>query len=157
VTACVAPSVVPLLVAAARDEAPEGLALEVVDAVREHGPSTGPELRQRIGAAKKDVDKAVLHLQRNMVLTHHSLVEQEHGWGAIAFELVERKWPLPDPLPERDDALAELARRVLAAAGEVTAADLGGVLGLRMKAATTVLDSVAESTMASGYRIWTRS
>jgi hypothetical protein len=157
VTACVAPGVVPLLVATASGEAPEGLDLEVVEAVREHGPLTGPELREHTRGTKKDVDKAVVRLQRSMVLTHHALVEQEHGWGAIAFELVERKWPLPALLPERADALAELARLVLAAAGEVTAADLGGVLGLRIKAARAVLDSVADSREEDGYRIWVHS
>ncbi|MGH3001538.1 MAG: hypothetical protein ACRDM1_02520, partial [Gaiellaceae bacterium] len=59
-------------------------------------------------------------------------------------------------LPARDEARRVLARLVLAAAGEVTAADVGAVLGWRRREAEAVLDEIAESRPGAGFRIWVR-
>ena len=126
--------------AADRRESLSALQRELVDAVRQHGPCTGPELRELVGAEKKAVDTAVVGLQRAFVLTNARLVEQRQGWGAIAVDLVERLWELPTVAePELD-----LARAVLASSGEISAADLGGALGWRVRPAREALDELVE-------------
>jgi hypothetical protein len=111
---------------------------EVADALRAAGPSTPAELRTLVGADKKQVDAAVIVLQRALVLTNSHLVQQDQGWGAIAVDLLERKWP-SGKLPREDDARRELATTVLASSGELSAADLGGALGWRLKRSREVL------------------
>jgi hypothetical protein len=153
--ACVAPRLVPVLVAANGTE-PEGTALLVTETVRDAGPLTGPELREATGLTKKDIDKAVVALHHGVVLTSSHLVEQDGPWGALAHDLVERKWPLPVRLPGREDARRDLAQVVLERAGELTAADLAGALGWRRKEAAAVLEEVGDGRDAEGFRIWTR-
>ena len=154
VTACVAPRVVPLLVAQADRAEPDSFEGELVSAISSLGPSTGPELRDAVGASKRDVDRGVASLHRRLVLTSSHLVEQDAGWGALAHDLLERKWKLPKLLPPPDAARRELAQLVLAAAGELTAADLCGVLGWRRRMATNVLDEIAPSRDVGDFRIW---
>jgi len=156
VAACIAPRLLPTLVASRDDEAPEGLEAEVAALIEDGGPATGPELRAATGAAKKDVDKAVASLHRQLVLTTSHLVEQDGPWGAIAHELLARKWPLPSTLPARSDARRELSGLVLARAGELTAADLAAPFGWRRKEAAAVLDEIAVGRDAEGFRIWAR-
>ncbi|HEX4679507.1 MAG TPA: crosslink repair DNA glycosylase YcaQ family protein [Gaiellaceae bacterium] len=152
---CVAPRLVPTLVAAGEPYEPEGLEAEVVDAIAGEGPLTGPALRGLTGAPKKDVDKAVVALHRRLVLTNSHLVEEDGPWGAIAHDLLAQKWKLPKRLPPREEARRELARLFLVAAGEVTAADLSP-LGWRRKEAVAVLDEVADGRDEEGFRIWVR-
>ncbi len=156
VVACIAPRLLPTLVAATPWPEPAELEAEVVAAIEADGPSTGPELRTATGAAKKDVDRAVASLHRQLVLTNSHLVEQEGPWGALAHELLARKWALPAELPDRDDSRRELALLVLGQAGELTAADLAAPFGWRRKEAASVLDEVAEGRDAEGFRIWAR-
>ena len=100
-------------------------------AIREHGPLTGPQLREATGLAKKEVDRAVASLHHRLVLTSSHLVEQDGPWGALAHDLTcTRKWDVPADLPSREDARRELAAIVLDQAGELTAADLAGALAL---------------------------
>jgi len=134
------------------------LQLEVAEAVLAEGPSTGPELRGLVGADKKQVDAAVVVLQRALVLTNSGLVEQRQGWGAIAVELLARRWPLPQ-LPGEDAARRHLAATVLAASGELSAADLAGALGWRLKRSRETLDELAERGDArrrqqGGLELW---
>jgi hypothetical protein len=154
VSACVAPRLLPALCAQADREPAGELERGVVDAVRSEGPLTGPELRSLVGAPKRAVDGAVAVLHRRLVLTSSHLVEQDAGWGALAHDLVERKWKLPTRLPRPEAARRELAGLVLASAGELTAADLAGVFGWRRKLASEVLDSLAPSRDAGDFRIW---
>lgn len=156
VAACIAPRLLPTLVAAAPTAEPEGLEAEIVAVVEASGPSTGPELREATGAAKKDVDRAVASLHRQLVLTNSHLVEQDGPWGALAHDLLARKWSLPAALPERGDARRELAQLVLDQAGELTAADLAAPFGWRRKEAAAVLDEIAEGRDGDGFRIWAR-
>lgn len=122
-------------VAAERREALTELHREIADAVREHGAVTVPQLRALVpGAEKKHVDQ----LQRALVLTNSHLVEQSQGWPAIAVDLVETLWEVE----EVDDAESELALTVLASSGEISAADLGGALGWRVKRSREVLDAL---------------
>jgi len=154
VTACVAPRVVPALVAQSERGEPDGLEGELVSAVRSLGPLTGGELRDAVGASKREVDRGIAALHRRLVLTSSHLVEQETGWGALAHDLLDRKWKLPKRLPAVDEARRELTRLVLTAAGELTAADLSGVLGWRRRLAAEVLDEVAPSRDEGEFRIW---
>jgi hypothetical protein len=122
-----------------------GLELELAEAVLAEGPSTGPELRTLVGADKRPCDAAVLRLQRALVLTNSGLVEQEQGWGAIAVDLVARRWsPHLQQIPPPDEARRTLALTVLASSGELSAADLGGALGWRLKASRELLDDLVE-------------
>jgi len=154
VAACVAPRLVPVLVAANGDAADDD---PVAEAIRKAGPLTGPQLREATGLAKNEVDRRVASLHHRMVLTSSHLVEGGGSWGALAHDLVARKWSVPAGLPSRDDARRELAAVVLDGAGELTAADLAGVLGWRQKEAATVLDGIAEGRDdEAGFRIWAR-
>jgi chromosome segregation and condensation protein ScpB len=156
VAACVAPRLVPVLVASRADPPLEGLEAEVVAVISDGGPMTSPELRAVTGAAKKDVDKAIASLHRQLVLTTSHLVEEGGPWGAIAHDLLARKWRLPDELPPLDEARAQLAALVLAHAGELTAADLAAPFGWRRKEAAEVLDRIAAGRDEDGFRIWAR-
>jgi Winged helix DNA-binding domain len=152
--ACVAPAVVPVLVAANGEQATDE---PVAEAVRDLGPLTGPQLREATGLPKKDVDRAVASLHHRLVLTTSHLVEQDGPWGALAHDLLARKWQLPAVLPERTEARRRLASLVLDLAGELTAADLAGALGWRRKEAASVLDEIAEGRDdEAGFRIWAR-
>jgi hypothetical protein len=146
--ALVAPRLVPALRAATGSPELTPLQHEIAEAVRSAGPSTPAELRTLVGAEKKQVDAAVIVLQRSLVLTNSHLVQQDQGWGAIAVDLLERKWPL-GKLPHEDDARRELAATVLASSGEVSAADLGGALGWRLKRSREVLETLVERGEAS--------
>jgi hypothetical protein len=137
--------------AAERRDALTDFHREIAEAVREAGPCTGPELRKLVGAEKKHVDQ----LQRAFVLTNSNLVAQRQGWDAIAVDLVERMWRI-EPVA---DAESELARTVLRGAGEISAADLGGALGRRVKASREMLDMLVERGEATrrevdGIALW---
>jgi hypothetical protein len=155
VVSCIAPRLLPVLVAAnGEDDEDDPVAL----AIREHGPLTGPQLREVTGGEKKEVDRAVASLHHRLVLTTSHLVEQDGPWGALAHDLLARKWPLPARLPARDEARRELALLVLDRAEELTAADLAGVFGWRRKEAAAILDEIAEGRDdEAGFRIWARS
>jgi hypothetical protein len=155
VASCVAPRLVPVLVAANGDVAEDGD--PVVDAIRSLGPLTGPQLREVTGLAKKDVDRSLASLHHRLVLTNSHLVDEGSTWGSLAHDLLARKWKMPKKLPAREAARRELALVVLARAGELTAADLSGVLGWRRKESAAILDEVAEGRDdEAGFRIWTR-
>jgi hypothetical protein len=142
-----------------RDAELSQLEREVSEAVLEEGPVTGPELRALLGADKKRVDAAVIVLQRALVLTNSGLVEQKQGWGAIAVDVLARRFPLP-ALPDENEARLELAGTVLVSCGEVSAADLGGALGWRLKKSREtltelVLHGSARSRLEAGLELWT--
>jgi hypothetical protein len=155
VTALIAPSLVPSVCAQADRSAPDDLAAAVLDAVGENGPLTGPQLRDLVGAPKKDVDRAVALLHRRLLLTSSHLVAQEVGWSALAHDLVDRKWRLPEQLPAAEEARRELASLLLERAGELTAADLSGALGWKRTLCASVLDELAPSRQEADFRIWT--
>jgi Winged helix DNA-binding domain len=153
VSACIAPRLLPTLVAANGELGEDD---PVAQAIRDLGPLTGPQLREATGLVKKEVDRAVASLHHRLVLTSSHLVEQDGPWGALAHDLLARKWKLPKRLPARDAARRDLARLVLDRAGELTAADLGGALGWRRKEAATILDEIAAGRDdEAGFRIWT--
>jgi hypothetical protein len=154
VATCVAPRLLPLLVAAAEPFEPEDDEHAVISAVTDEGPLTGPQLRDVTGLPKKALDRVVPGLHRRLVLTNGLLVEQGGPWGAIAHDLLARKWSVPKRLPPREQARRELARLVLEQAGELTAADLAGPFGWRRREAADLLDSVGTGRDGDGFRIW---
>jgi hypothetical protein len=156
VATCVAPRVLPLLVAAREPSPPAPDEEIVVAAIDAEGPLTGPQLRDLTGLPKKHIDRLVSTLHRSLVLSNGHLVEQAGPWGAIAHDLLARKWRLPAHLPDRGQARAELARLVLERAGELTAADLAGPFGWRRSEAAALLEAVGEGREAEGFRIWAR-
>ena len=155
VATCVAPRLVPVLAAAVEPVEATDDELIVVDAIAVEGPLTGPQLRDVTGLQKRELDKLVAALHRRLVLTNAQLVEQDGPWGAIAHDLVARKWRLPARLPDLAEARLTLAQLLLARTGELTAADLAGPFGWRRRAAADLLDEIATSREADGFRIWT--
>ena len=123
------------------------LQLEVAEAALTEGPSTGPELRALVGAEKKQVDAAVVVLQRALVLTNAGVVEQKQGWNAIAVDVLARRWDVSKRPPE-DEARLVLAATVLASSTDLSAADLGGALGWRLKRSRETLDRLVETGTA---------
>jgi hypothetical protein len=124
------------------------LQVEVAEAALAEGPCTGPELRALVGAEKKHVDAALVVLQRALVLTNAGVVEQKNGWGAIAVDVLARRWEV-SKLPREGEARRLLAATVLASSGELSAADLGGALGWRLKRSRETLDELVERGSAT--------
>ena len=137
------------------------LQLEVAEATLAEGPCTGPELRALVGAEKKPVDAALVVLQRALVLTNAGVVEQRQGWGAIAVDLLARRFDV-SALPKEDEARRLLAVTVLGSSDELSAADLGGALGWRQKRSRETLDELVELAAArrrehDGLALWSAS
>ena len=100
-------------------------------------------------------------LQRALVMTNSGLVEQKQGWGAIAVELLARRFPIRS-IPDAGDARRQLASTVLASSGELSAADLGGALGWRLKRSRETLAELVErgaarARLESGLELWSAS
>jgi Winged helix DNA-binding domain len=132
--------------------------LEVAEAVLAEGPIIGPELRALIGADKKQVDGAIAVLQRALVLTNAGVVAQKNGWGAIAVDVLARRFELPK-LPAEGEARRKLAAVVLDSVGEASAADVGAALGWRLKRSRETLAELVEAGKAErrevqGLTLW---
>jgi hypothetical protein len=150
---CVAPRMLPALVAANGEEMDDD---PVVQIIREAGPLTNPQIRNITGISKRDVDKSLFAAHKRLVLTNAFLVDEGSTWGSLAHDVLARKWKLPKRLPSQEAARRELAETVLRNAVELTAADLRGVVGWRPKECAAVLDEIAESRDEDGFRIWMR-
>jgi hypothetical protein len=166
-SALIAPRILPLLYALTgrsgrAEDFREGdftpLQVEVAEAALAEGPSTGPELRALVGADKKLVDAAVVVLQRALVLTNAGAVEQKQGWNAIAVDVLARRWDV-SKRPKEDEARCLLAGAVLASSRDLSAADLGGALGWRLKRSRETLDQLVDRGAAErhdlqGLALW---
>ncbi|MBA3841586.1 MAG: hypothetical protein H0X39_03035 [Actinobacteria bacterium] len=106
-----------MLVAANGEQADDD---PVVEAIRELGPLTGPQLRATTGLSKQEVDRSIALLHQQLVLTNARLEAEGSTWGALARDLLARKWRLPKRLPAREQARRELAAVVLGHAGELS-------------------------------------
>jgi len=157
VATCVAPRLVPVLAAAVEPVEASDDEQAVADAIESEGPLTGPQLRRLTGLQKRPLDKAIAGLHRRLVLTNAYLVERDGVWGALAHDLVSRKWRVPARVPDRTEARLALARLMLERANELTAADLGGPFGWRRRVAADLLDEIAPSREEDGFRIWGRN
>ena len=95
------------------------------------------------------------------MLTNAGVVEQRQGWAAIAVDLLARRFDVSSP-PREDEARRLLAVTVLASSGELSAADLGGALGWRLKRSRETLDELVELGAAGrrereGFALWSAS
>ena len=143
-----------------RDAELDPLEHEVAEAILENGPCSGPEVRRLVAGEKRKVDAAIRRLHRSLVLTNAGVVEQDAGWPAIRNDLFARRWRTQlRKLPPADEARRILAEQALRSGGELSAADLGGVLRLRRAEATATLDELTELGTArtieeEGIRLW---
>jgi hypothetical protein len=140
----------------------EPLVRDVAEAVLEAGPASAPEVRRLLATDdKKGVDRAIKVLQRDLVLTNAGVTEQEAGWPAVRQEVFARWWRARlKRLPAEDEARCTLARTVLAAAGEVSEADLAAALGWPKRTAAATLEQLGERRLATAvqedaFRLWT--
>lgn len=134
---------------------------EVAEAVVAEGPISAPELRRLLATDdKKGIDKAIKRLQRELVLTNAGVTEQDAGWPAVRQDVFARRWRTRlKRLPQHDEARRTLAEVVVAAAGEVSEADLAAALGWTKRVATATLEDLEASEVATavqeeGFRIW---
>lgn len=136
------------------------LELEVAEAILENGPCSGPEVRRLVAAEKRKVDAAIRRLHRALVLTNAGVVEQEAGWPAIRNDLFARRWRGQlRRLPSAEKARRTLAEETLRTSGEISAADLAGVLRWRRGDATSTLEELthlgsAGERVEDGIRLW---
>ena len=127
----------------------------------ERGPCSTPDVHELLAAHdRKRVNAAVDALQRMLVLTGAGSEEQEHGWPAVLLDVLPRRYgDRLRRLPPPEEARREVADRVLAAVGELSAADLAGALGRRKAEVVRALDELADGGVATardedGVRIW---
>jgi Winged helix DNA-binding domain len=147
-----------------RDEELDPLEHELAEVALDLGrPTTRRELRLLVGREKREVDKAVNALQRKLIFTNAGRDEEDRGWAATLHDLLARRWHSRlRRLPGRDEALRALAGKVVAAAGDVSAADLAAVLRLRRRGAAELLealeaDGALERRDDAGVTIWVRA
>ena len=134
---------------------------EVAEAVLELGASARPEIRRLLATDdKKGVERAVEALQRQLVLTNAGVDDREPGWPAVKVEIFARHWrERLARLPSQEEARQKLARAVLEAAGEVSAADVAAALGWRRQQASAALAALGGLSVATvrdedGIRLW---
>jgi hypothetical protein len=127
-----------------RDEDLDPLERELADVALDLGrPTTRRELRLLVNREKRDVDKAVNVLQRKLIFTNAGRDEEDRGWAATLHDLFARRWRSRlRRLPDRDAALRVLAGKIVAAAGDVSAADLAAVLRMRRREAAELLEAL---------------
>ncbi|MCA1824539.1 MAG: winged helix DNA-binding domain-containing protein [Frankia sp.] len=135
---------------------------DVAECALATGPLSGPQLRRQLATDdKKGVAAAIDALQRMLVLTNAGVVEHEHGWPAVAVDVLPRRWAdALRALPSLDEARRSLATIVVRSAGEATAPDVGAVFGWRPRVATAVLDELVDAGALSTrvettFRIYT--
>jgi len=99
---------------------------------------------------KRGVEAATTALQRQLVLTSAGSVQPERSWAAISLDILPRRWLAAlSALPPIAEAKARIAETVLRRAGEVSGADLAGVLGGRVRDSAAILEELAERGVAS--------
>jgi hypothetical protein len=141
----------------------EGVALETAEravavverALTDEGPLTRPELAERMAASGiRTEGQATPHVLMLAALRGVAVLGPLRADGVHAFALV-RDWLATDPPPvplnpdRRERALAELARRYLAAHGPATAADLAAWAGLPLRDARAGLRTIGDELQCS--------
>jgi hypothetical protein len=144
-----------------RDAELEPLEQELAEAALELGrPTTRRELRLLVNREKREVDKSVNALQRKLVFTNAGRDDEGSGWSSTLHDLFARRWRSRlRRLPAPDAALRALASRIVAAAGDASAADLAAVLKVRRREATELLEALEadgelERRDDAGIPIW---
>jgi hypothetical protein len=131
-------------------------AVRIVErALADDGPLTRPQLAERIAAAGiRTAGQATPHLLMLAALRGVAVLGPLREDGAHAFALA-RDWlgtapPAELAGAERDGALAELARRYLAAHGPAAPADLAAWSGLALRDARAGLKAIASELVQRG-------
>jgi hypothetical protein len=139
----------------------EGVAPDAADravavierALAEHGPLTRAQLGERIaGVGVPATGQALPHLLMLAALRGIAVRGPLTSDGQ-AFALARDWLGAPARPPDRDAALAELARRWLAAHGPATAADLARWAGLPLRDAHAGLGAIASELRQPGGRL----
>jgi hypothetical protein len=152
----VALDLLPALVAVAHRAELDPLEAEIVELLRAEGPLSARELPDLLpGHERKRVRAAIDRLQKALIATNAGL-EESTGWPAIVVDLTERRYAAQlRQKPPPDDARKQIAERVLAAVGELTAEDLRGALGWRKAEAVAALEATrAPSRAERGFAVW---
>lgn len=125
-------------------------ALKIVEtALGDEGPLPRKELAERIAAEGiRTEGQAIAHLMLFATLRAVTVLGPVRH-GAQDFVLARDWLGEPEP-PDRDAALAELARRYLAGHGPASAADLAGWIGLPLRDARAGLNAIADDVVAIG-------
>ncbi len=119
----------------------------IVDRIERAGPQTRAELRDALDLAGVRTEGQALIQLLFAASLQHRLIRGPMRDGEHAFVLADA-WlgPAPDPL-DRRDALAELARRYLAAHGPAAARDLAVWAGVTLGDARLGFDAIAAETL----------
>lgn len=124
-------------------EADAERALKVIAAsLADDGPLSGPELRERLASADvPTAGQAFIHLMflaalRGLVV-RGPMQGKQHAYALVA------DWLGPQRPPDRDAALAELARRYLVGHGPADDRDLARWAGLPLRDARAGLEAIA--------------
>jgi hypothetical protein len=125
-------------------------ALKIIEtALVDAGPLSRAALAERIGAQGiRTEGQAIAHLMLFATLRAVTMLGPVRH-GAQLFVLAREWLGEPEP-PDRDAALAELARRYLAGHGPASPADLAAWIGLPLRDARAGLAAVAADTVAVG-------
>jgi Winged helix DNA-binding domain len=147
----------PTVVAATPRGEPNEVEGEVLDVLESAGPTSARELPELLPHRERKTVRAALdRLQRRLVVTNAGLEQEADRWPANVVDLVDRRYPERlGALPDADDARRTLAERLLATAGELSAADVAAVFGWRKKEAEAVLTTLdAETRDDNGTQVW---
>jgi hypothetical protein len=114
----------------------------VRDALRRRGPLTRPQVKEVLARRGLDVSgQAPIHILRRVALEGVLCVVPDAG-GEETYVLLDDRVPAA-PARDREDALAELARRYLRGYGPATPADLAVWSGLGRREADTAWRAIA--------------
>jgi hypothetical protein len=145
-----------------RDVELEPLQRELAEAALDLGrPTTRRELRLLVRREKREVDRAVNSLQRALIFTNAGRDAEDAGWASTLHDLFARRWRARlRRVPTPGEGRAALADAVVAAAGEVSAADLAAALRIRRKDAAALLEEMEARGLVAGRReegfvLWT--
>jgi hypothetical protein len=118
-------------------------AIETIErSLTEEGPLSGAQLKERLEAAKlRTAGQAFIHLMFLAALRGVSvrgpMVGKQHAYVLV------RDWLGPQKLPDRDAALAELARRYLVGHGPADDRDLARWAGIPLRDSRAGLAAIA--------------
>ena len=134
---------------------------DVAAALLENGPTSSAELPHVAGHERKRTHAAAERLQKRLVATAAGRQERDRGWPAVILDILPRRYAEQlRTLPDAEAARANLASTVLRSATEISAADLGAVIGGPRKEAAEALDRLvdqgaARARDAGNYVLWT--
>lgn len=134
---------------------------EVAEAIFDRGPLSLPRLRAALDVRdKRIVEKAIDRLQRLAIATTAGAVETGHGWPALTYDLVARRYADSlAQLPAADEGRVNIARSLLHGSEELSVADLKAITHWRKATAEQALDALVsrgEATVSGTgvMRLW---